>query len=376
MKIAFWNPNPNCEYSPASVDAVAMAGAESAQIRLAQAMARLGHGVCLHVGRSPSQTIDGIACRPSPDDLARLRGFDAVVVSDHRRVSLLAVRNAIGPAPVLVAWEHDCFRPTPAYVARVAEIGPANAWMAAVSDWHARWIARTYPYLGRRLFVLRNGIAPAFEAIAADADRVLAAKPGPPVLAYTSSPRGGLDRVLDAFRLLRGIRPDARIVVHSGFDHYPPDDPLRRDPGWLAIAAECASEPGMVWSGVVPQARLVDTLRNAAILFYPNTIKETSCIAAMEAMASGLAILTHPNGALPETLAGFGFLEPAPAGPSDVADGNRRFAAAAAARLARVAADDPDLRRHLRSQMAHARDHLGWQRRAEEAAAAIAALAP
>ena len=367
MRIAFINANAAHAYDPTTVGSTALAGAESAQLHLAGALAGRGHDVSLFTGDLREQRVGGIACLPLGADLTAYRGFDALFVTHHRLLSMAALRAAVGDGPQIVAWEHDCFKPEPTYVARLAEIARGAAWLATVSQWHREWIARTYPHTAARLLVIPNAIGPAFADLIPDGADPLEAKDRPPTLAFVSAPRNGLDRALGAFRALHAMRPDARLVLHSGFDHYPPNDPLRRSGAtWAETFEACRTTPGVDWRGVVPQPALAQTMRAASILFYPNTIRETSSIACMEAMAAGMAILTHPNAALPETLAGFGHLLPAPASRADVPANDREFAAAAALLSDRFARRDPALSDHLRRQVDHARRHYRWTARAAE----------
>ncbi|MCC7274406.1 MAG: glycosyltransferase family 4 protein [Alphaproteobacteria bacterium] len=372
MRIAFLNPNSGHAYDPQTPKVAPLAGAESAQLYLALAMADRGHDVILFTGSLGERWFDGVTCRPLPMDLTGYGHFDAILVTHHRRLSMANLRRAIGPKPVLLAWEHDCFRPSMPYVERVAEIGRGAAWIVAVSDWHRRWMIRTYPYLEPRLLVLRNAIAPEFCNLFAPDENIPAAKLDPPLLTYASAPRAGLERAIEAFRILRATRPDAHLRLHSSFEHYPPDDPLRRDQTqWQAVFDLARDTPGIAMPGTVPRPALARSLRETAILFYPNTIKETSSIACMEALAAGAIVLSHPNGAIPETLAGFGTLIPAPSGMDEVPEANRRFADAARELMGMFDRCDPTLQLRLRSQVDYMLANCTWSVRAAEAEALI-----
>lgn len=376
MRLAFINANVAHDYGPDTVATAPLAGAESAQVHLARALADRGHDISLFVGTLPARRTAGIELRPVETDLASYRGFDAIFVTHHRQLSVEKLRLAVGSAPTIVAWEHDCFSPQPDYVERIAEIPRSKAWLACVSEWHSGWMRQTYPYLAPHLIVMRNAAASVFLDHPPPQDDVVAAKVRPTQLAFASTPYKGLDRVASVYRLLRETHPDCPLIVHSGFDHYPPNDRLRRGGGrWARVADTCRALPGVDWRGVVPAPALARTMRSAAILLYPNTFLETSSIVCMEAMAAGMAVLTHPNAALPETLAGFGFMLPAPALRDELAASDTAFARSAGALIDRFMADDPALAEHLRRQIDHARTNYRWSVRAAEAETLIARLA-
>ena len=64
-----------------------------------------------------------------------------------------------------------------------------------------------------------------------------------------------------------------------------------------------AEQPGVQWRGSVGQKDLLQALSQTGLLLYPNTFEETSCIAAIEAQASGCVVITSAKAGLNETVA-------------------------------------------------------------------------
>lgn len=110
----------------------------------------------------------------------------------------------------------------------------------------------------------------------------------------------------------------------------------------------------VVWHGAVDHARLVGELLPSMDLFVVPTRWETFLIAAQEAQAAGLPVVTTRTGAVPEVVLDgeTGFLCPAPHGAPG--DGERAFVAAIERLL-----DDPALRSRMgAAAQAHAQRDL------------------
>jgi glycosyltransferase involved in cell wall biosynthesis len=180
-----------------------------------------------------------------------------------------------------------------------------------------------------------------------------------PTLVYTSAAYRGLDVLLDAFPVIRATIPGTRLRVFSALSVTRGTD----DRTYADLYRKCLETEGVDYVGPVGQAALADELRNAAALAYPSTFAETSCIAAIEAMAVGALVIGTKLGALPETLAGFGYLvefEP------DRAKLAAQFAQGAIQALSQIKANPIEAGAWRTHEMQFAQENYTWPKRALE----------
>jgi len=281
-----------------------LGGSQSALCHLAAALARRGQRVTTLTGTTKPGEVNGVRC-------LHYEGVPAEVFSPADTITVVlngpadiahVVRDAIPGRRPLILWTqhaHD----QPAMLA-LREAEHLDRWdgIVCISEWQK---SKFHEHLGvphERMVVLRNAIGPAFQNLFSSAAKLAEAKSSVPRLAYTSTPFRGLDVLLACFPAIRRRHPACSLDVFSSMQVY--GQALSDDP-YEPLYAKCRTTSGVDYRGSISQAELACELAACTLLAYPNTFAETSCIAAMEALAAGMLVVTSDLAALPETCGGF-----------------------------------------------------------------------
>ncbi|MES2310595.1 MAG: glycosyltransferase family 4 protein [Verrucomicrobiota bacterium] len=115
---------------------------------------------------------------------------------------------------------------------------------------------------------------------------------------YASTPFRGLNVLLELWPLVVDLVPHAELDIMSSMGTY---HEHAKDAPFEALFERARTMKGVRYQPGVGQAELRSIARECRVLAYPSIFPETGCIAAMEAMASGCAVVSTVLGALPET---------------------------------------------------------------------------
>jgi glycosyltransferase involved in cell wall biosynthesis len=181
---------------------------------------------------------------------------------------------------------------------------------------------------------------------------------GDPIkLIYTSTPWRGLNVLLAAMQLVKN--KSVHLDVYSSTQVYGNDFKSRNDDKFKDLYVQAASLPNVSYIGYKPNEFIKDNLKNYHMFAYPNIWEETSCIAAIEAMAAGLYCITTDYGALFETCAEFAVYVPYEKEFVRLANTFASVIDAAADQL-----HDTKLKEHLKFQMDYTNRYYSWDLRA------------
>jgi glycosyltransferase involved in cell wall biosynthesis len=296
-------------YSPIAMDVTLperepLGGSESCIAYLARQLAQNGHDV-------------SFACRLPPGTPERILGvrhlqleatqsapffqsadFDAIVTLSAPAVA--RDLKFMAPQAFHVCWLH--LTPDQKAMAPLAAMTPMIDCAVFVSETQRQMVG----YRGVAQ-VIGNGIAPAFENMFTSADELRASKENRAV--YTSMPYRGLRLLVD---VINEMETQTRFDIYSSMHTYrAPENNL---PALYELVARARRTQ---YHAPVAQPALAAQLRSAAFLAYSCTFIETYCIAALEAIAAGLKVVSTRLGALHETTLGFADLLPITVDMSD-----------------------------------------------------------
>lgn len=155
----------------------------------------------------------------------------------------------------------------------------------AISQWQMNEWSRHFKIPNNRFYLTRNGVD------------ITIFKPGEKRnlnrFVYMSRPNRGLDVLLRLFPHIRQRLPDAELHIYT---YQLSGDRLENQ------ISRLAQQPGVYMRGSLPKETLAKDLSVAGLMLYPCTFYETSCIAAIEAQASGTPVIASTLAALSETV--------------------------------------------------------------------------
>jgi glycosyltransferase involved in cell wall biosynthesis len=288
MRLVFLDNN--LQYDGSTLLKQPLGGSETALIRMAAEMARRGHEVRVYNRCAAPGTHDGVEYRRFDD-----YGETAYLPADVT----IALRNAVllggfTNSTATVLWMQDAFNQPILKPLGDPRCKALIDRLFFVSKWQAWSFLRCNDWPKDRIWITRNGVwlnnYTINPALASRGKR----------LCYTSTPFRGLHLLLQLFpRILKEV-PDAELHVHSSMGVYQvPESQDLKEYGGLYKLME---QPGVRNHGSIAQHELANKMLTYRVFAYPNTFHETGCIAAVEAMASGCAVVTGAQGALPEIL--------------------------------------------------------------------------
>lgn len=331
-----------------------LGGTTSAVCFLARALQTAGHGATIFNKVRQVAAAHGVRSLPLEDLTAERANpaYDAFIFCG-RWTEWLVQHVAEGASAPLIAWMHES-RFAPPLVPALPQFSGA----VFVSDWQQRGNQLSI-FPGQRATVIRNAVNPLVATLFATDETITAIKQ--PVAVYVGSTPRGVLHLPAIWPQLRAAFPDLRLRIFC-------NPAIGQDAAQnAALAAQLRAMPGVEHLGMVGQPELLNDLREASFFLAPNPYPETSCIALMEALATGLNCIITARAALPETAQGFATLVPIAAEddlelftqPLDHA----AFVAAARTVIADRLATPAAWETRLQTQRQHFLQHNQWAQR-------------
>lgn len=257
-----------------------LGGSESALIYIARSLAANGNRVRVFCNCDQPGEYDGVRYDNLVDFHIYRNQYTLPVIISSR--SLRPFKIAM-QSQVRILWIHDAVN-----VPFLEGEDPARIPMDrifAISHWQRGEWSRHFGIPIEHFFVTRNGVDLTMFKPSEKRSRHR--------LIYVSRPDRGLGVLLELFPHIRQQVPDAELHIYS---YQLLGDSLDE------LIYQKTQQPGVYLHGSLPKSDLAAEMALARLMVYPSTWQETSCIAAIEAQASGTPVVASTLAALSETV--------------------------------------------------------------------------
>ncbi len=266
--------HPSLAYSGETLRAASMGGTESSVVQLAEALARRGHDVFVFNGIDRPRFEHGVQWLPMSEAGNRARGEIGIAVANPKAFGALSFRSQI-------FWLHNPLKGWRSI--RRGYMGPLlkrRPFYVLLGSYHDGRVPGWFPSSGRT--IIHHGIHEDFFR-----GRAAEAAPAPRAI-FTSQPYRGLDWLLDLWGDVRRQVPGATFDVFAPKVHQ------------AEANARNGALEGVTFGGSISRPDLIRQLALARVQLIPGHRDETYCLAAAEATAAGVPIVTLGVGALSE----------------------------------------------------------------------------
>jgi len=267
-----------------------LGGSESAVVFAAPELAGRGQRVRVFCRCERPGEYDGVGYRDLTDFPAFLESgsCDVFICCRHLRGLAAPVRSKVN-----VVWNHDIILKDGAR--QLMSLMYKVDRVLVLSEFHKSQFQRHLTVPDDRYVVTRNGVD--LELID---EAIRGVQRDPKRLLYTSRPERGLDLLLGMWPELKRRLPDVSLAIA----HYenPGADAQMAD--YLQALRRTAERlPDVKILGPLTKRDLYGEIASSALVVYPATFPEVSCISALEAAACGTPMIASRYAALKETVA-------------------------------------------------------------------------
>ncbi len=274
------------EFDGATMERRPLGGAETAVVCLTRELAKRGHQVLVRNNCAAPMVHEGVDWAPLSGGLPECadiyianRGDKLLGLMPRARRTVFWIHN---PARYLLKWR---------YLKNLWRLRPPIVFVGEV---HATTYPRWAPDGGR--IVIPYGIADEFRSA-----EPAQAPPGPRAV-FTSKPLRSLDWLLDIWteRILPRVA-GAELHLFCGPATYGAYGAAKAGAMEAVLdRARALADQGVVLSGPVPKAQLIQELRSSRVMLYRGDVNEMYCLAVGEAQAMGVPAVVGNLGSLVE----------------------------------------------------------------------------